>query len=124
MIQGYFLPSAPNVPVFSLLVSSEDAVTNPLFVLDTGFSGDLKVNPQTAEDLGLEPIASTDITIANGQTVRSKVALAYTSMEGIRNAVSVVIEEGTHLAGIGLFTKFGYKAIVDCKNRTVELHKA
>ena len=89
--------------------------------MDTGFTGDLKVNLKTAEELGLKPEGVQDITIANGQTVRCPVAIAYASMEGVRNVVSVVIEEGSQLAGIGLLTKFDCKASVDCKNRSVEL---
>ncbi|MDO8518048.1 MAG: hypothetical protein Q7S26_02040 [bacterium] len=123
MIKGFFLPDAPDVPVFPLFVSWGESVISGYFILDTGSTGDLKVSPETAVELGLEPLSVGKITIANGQTVKVPVALAYALMEGVRNPVSVVIEDGAQLAGIGLLTKFGYTAVVDCKNRTVELTK-
>ena len=91
MIKGFFLPNNSNVPIFSLIVASERFIVFPYFVLDTGFTGDLKVDPKTAEELGLIPIGVEDVTIANGQTVQSKVAFAYASMEGARNPISVII---------------------------------
>ena len=77
-----------------------------------------------AEELGLKAIGVGNITIANGQTIQAKFALAYALMEGAKEPVSIAIGEGSKLAGIGLFTKFGYKVVVDCKDRIVELHKA
>ncbi len=123
MIKGFFLPAAPDVPVFPLFVSWNDTTVSPFFILDTGSTGDLKITPEMARDLGLESTGVGKITIANGQTFETRIAVAYASMEGVREPVSIVIEEGSPLAGIGLFTKFGYKVVVDCQNRLVELHK-
>lgn len=96
---------------------------NPYFILDTGFSGDLKVSPKTAQELGLVPIGIEKVTVVHGEVVPTPVAVGYAAMEGAVNSVSILISRGSQLAGIGLFTKFGYKAMIDCKYRTVELVK-
>ena len=121
MIHGFFLDSHPDIPVFQLIISKDDLSVQPHVTLDTGFTGDIKVNPQTASDLGLQPIASEEVTVASGETIETPMAFALVSMEGIVHPVTVLVSPGSQLAGIGLFTKFGYKASVDCKNRTVEL---
>lgn len=123
MIQGFFLQNPPNTPVFQLVVAWGQSVLSPYFILDTGFSGDLKVSPNTAQELGLVATGVENVTDAQGQLVTTKIALGYVAMEGAINAVSIIISDGSQLAGIGLFTKFGYKTIVDCKYRTVGLLK-
>ena len=123
MIQGFWHPLSPNVPLIQLAVAWEQSVTDPYFLVDTGFSGDLKVTAKIAEDLGLEPIGIEPITNMNGEVVDTPVALGYVEMEGEKKAVSILISAGPHMAGIGLYTKFCYKVQVNCKNRTIELHK-
>lgn len=82
------------------------------------------VTPKIAVELGLKVTGVENIKIANGSIVNMSTALAVASMESKRNFVTVLIANSFPLAGISLFTKFGYKAIVDCKHRTVELHSA
>lgn len=123
MIKGRFIGTAPNIPVIQLIVAAGQSVQKPYFVLDTGFTGDLQISPQTAEDLQLTPTAVEKVKIANGDLIDTPIAEALVSMEGAINSVSVLISNGSELAGIGLLTKFGYKATVDCKYRTVELEK-
>ncbi len=123
MIKGFFHPTNPNIPIIQVAVAWGQSVTYPHFVLDTGFSGDLKVSKQVAQDLGLIPLATEPVTNMNGELVQAPVALAYAEMEGEKKTVSILILDGMHLAGIGLYTKFGHKIMLDCKNRTIELHK-
>ena len=99
------------------------SVLNPYFILDTGFSGDLQISPKTAEELGLKPSGVEGVRIADGSVVQTPVALAIAALEGNSTVATVLISNGSHLAGIGLLTKLGYKATVDCKYRTVELEK-
>ncbi|MFH0886669.1 MAG: hypothetical protein V1843_00730 [bacterium] len=61
--------------------------------------------------------------IADGSRVFMPSALALASMEGAVNRVDVLISKSNPLAGIGLLSKFGYKAIIDCKHRTIKLEK-
>jgi predicted aspartyl protease len=123
MIKGSFLPNIENVPVCSLIVSWNEVVVAPFFVVDTGFTGDLKIDRERAQGLRLMPTGVVNISNASGQTIACPIALAYVSMEGVRDIVSIIIEDGSPLVGIGLFTKFGYKITIDCKRRLVNLEK-
>ena len=121
MIKGGFYKNSPYIQV---IVAWGRAVQAPFFILDTGFTGDLMATPRIATELGLIVTGVENIQIADGSIVRIPTALALASMEGKSNLVTVLIQNSTPLAGISLFTKFGYKAIVDCKHITVELHSA
>ncbi|MBI2888852.1 MAG: hypothetical protein HYY10_02930 [Candidatus Liptonbacteria bacterium] len=123
MIRGVFVSNPPNLPFVQLVVAWGQSVVTPYFLLDTGFSGDLKVSRKTAEELGLSPSGIEKVTIANGVAIPTPIAVGYVSMEGAKSPVTILISDGLQLVGIGLLTKFGYKATVDCKHRTVELEK-
>lgn len=96
----------------------------PFLVLDTGFSGDLLVTPKMATELGLKTAGVTRARFANGQVMNVRSALALAAMEGVLNYVEVLIVEGIPLVGIDFLTKFGYRAIVDCKYKEVALEKS
>jgi len=120
MILGTFVE---NIPLIQVIVGWGQSVQSPYFVLDTGFTGDLQVTPKIATDLGLNIVGVTPTRIANGQVINTPTALALASMEGAVNRIQVLISKSMPLAGISLLSKFGYKAIVDCKYRTVTLEK-
>ncbi|PJE68434.1 hypothetical protein COU94_01910 [Candidatus Shapirobacteria bacterium CG10_big_fil_rev_8_21_14_0_10_38_8] len=93
----------------------------PLTILDAGFSGDLQITPKIAKELGLKSTNIVRVQIANGQIINVPVALAIVSMEGVKNYIQVLISESAPLLGISFLTKFSYKALVDCKNRKIQL---
>lgn len=95
----------------------------PFVILDTGFTGDLQVTPKIAKELNLQVVGVTKTQIANGQIIEVPVALAMAAMEGVVNYIQVLISESMPLAGISFLSKFGYKAAVDCKYRTVVLER-
>ncbi len=111
------------MPYVPITIAWGISVQRPVVVLDTGFTGDLLVTPQIAKDLGLEVKGVTHMQVANGDKVPLKMALALATMEGATNLVQVLISPGLSLIGISFLTKFGYKAIIDCKYRTVVLEK-
>ena len=121
MINGIFVG---NTPWISLIVAWGQSVKNQAFILDTGFTGDLQVTQKISQELSLKETGVEHVGIADGSEVLMPSALAIASMEGALNHVNVLISKGSPLAGIGLLSKFGYKAIVDCKHRTVSLEKA
>ena len=120
MVNGIF---SGNVPLVKIAVAWGQSVQTPLVVLDTGFTGDLQVTPKIAKELGLQVTGVTKAQIANGQIVDVPVALAIAAMEGAINYIQVMISESTPLIGISFLSKFGYKAMVDCKYKTVVLEK-
>lgn len=121
MVKGVFVE---NIPLIPTILAWGQSVQAPFVVLDTGFTGDLQVTPKIAGELGLQIVGVTKSRIANGQIVDVPTALAISSMEGAINYIQVLISESMPLAGIGFLTKFGYKAVVDCKYRTISLEKA
>ena len=121
MLSGIFIE---NTPWIQIKVNWGISVQTPFAILDTGFSGDLQVTPEIAKELNLSVTGVTKATIANGQTISVPVALAIASLEGGSHYIQVLISDSTPLAGIGLFSKFGYTAIVDCKVRDVALVKS
>ncbi|MDP3772260.1 MAG: hypothetical protein Q8Q94_02710 [bacterium] len=120
MVSGVFVE---NIPFIKVVVAWGQSVQAPFVVLDTGFTGDLQVTQKIAKELGLEVIGVTKTQIANGQVIEVPVALALAAMEGVLNYIQVLISESMPLAGISFLSKFGYKAIVDCKYRTVVLER-
>lgn len=121
MVRGQFYE---DIPFVQIIVAWGRAVQTPFFVMDTGFTGDLQVTPEIAKELGLQVTGVTSVRIANGAVIPVPVALALVSMEGATNYLNVLISESMPLAGISFLTKFGYKAVVDCKYRTVTLEKS
>ncbi|MBU1046010.1 hypothetical protein KJ616_02730 [Patescibacteria group bacterium] len=120
MISGVFVE---NIPLIKVVVAWGQSVQAPFVILDTGFTGDLQVTPKIATELGLKVVGVTKTQIANGQIIQVPVALAIASMEGAANYIQVLISNSFPLAGISFLTKFGYKALIDCKYRTVALEK-
>lgn len=120
MISGVFVE---NIPFIKVVVAWGQSVQAPFVVLDTGFTGDLQVTQEIAKELGLRVVGVTKTQIANGQIIEVPVALAIAAMEGATNYIQVLISNSMPLAGISFLSKFGYKATVDCKYRTVALER-
>lgn len=120
MVKGVF---TGNIPWVKVAVASGQSVQAPFVILDTGFTGDLQVTPKIAQELGLQVVGVIKARIANGQVAEVPTALAFAAMEGAVHYIQVLISEGFPLVGISFLTKFGYRAIVDCKYRSVALEK-
>ncbi len=121
MIVGKFLANSPYVPV--MLVNNGVEQT-PFFILDTGFAGDLLITVKIAKELKVIEVGKTFVTLAGGTNMEMPTGFVSAVFEGQPIEVQVLISEGMQLAGIGLLTKFGCRAIVDCKARTVEIETA
>lgn len=120
MVNGEFVE---NTPWIKVVVAWGQSVQASLFILDTGFTGDLQVTPKIAQELGLQVTGVTKTQIANGDIVDVPVALAMASMEGAKNYIEVLISNSSPLAGISFLSKFSYRATVDCKYKTVFLNR-
>jgi predicted aspartyl protease len=123
MIEGSFLDFHP-LPTVKVLVKFDETVVYSQFVLDTGFSGDLKVDPQTAAGLGIENLGTKYIHNANGQRVLVGFAYGFAELENKKKSVEIIVADGPHLLGIGFLAVFGYKSVVDCKNWICHLELA
>jgi len=121
MVKGIFIE---NTPLVKIAVAWGRVVRTPLVILDTGFTGDLQVTSKLAKELGLRVTGVIPTQVANGQVVETAVAFGLAAIEGMVNRIQVLISENIPVIGISFLSKFGYKAIVDCKNKTVILEKA
>ena len=110
-VRGFFVQ--PNTPVIQITLGSGYGVQRPYVVLDTGFTGDLQVTPQIAQELNLIVTGVTPVRTATGDVANLPTANAIVSMEGITNYVQVLISRGFPLAGISFLVKFRYRALVD-----------
>ncbi len=120
MVEGFM---NGNVPLITIAVTNNKNVLDITFTLDTGFTEDLLVTPEIASELELDIENFSELYVANGEKVTLNFANSYAIMENSRKRVQVLISNGIPLLGIGFLTKFGYKAIIDCKERTVVLEK-
>ncbi len=118
MIHGVFVG---NSPLIRVAIGSRQSVQTPFVILDTGFTGDLQVTPDIANELELEVIGVTRAQIANGEVIDIPVAQAIAAMEGVMRSIEVLIADGMPLVGINFLTKFCYTAILDCKEKTITL---
>jgi len=124
MIHGRFAVDRDLPYVQVGLVLGRDTVYEE-FVLDTGFSGDLKIDEQTAADLGIVATQSDmPFMNANGERIFTDVAQGFAEMEGRRAPIRILVGSGMPLVGSRLFSVFGYRAVVDYKDRTVRLERA
>ena len=122
MIKGEFINK--NVPVVKVAIASGQSVQTPYFLLDTGFTGDIQVTPEIAKELRLEIVSVTKTGIASGEIINVPTALAFSTMEGVSRVVNVLIANSRFpFIGISFLKKFDYKAIVDCKHKTVVLKR-
>jgi predicted aspartyl protease len=119
MIKGSFFNKS--IPMVQATIIWGPLIQDPFFVLDTGFTGDLQVTPKIAKELGLKIDNIIEAKIATGQLVTVPTASAIASMEGVTNFVQVIISNSMPLMGISFLEKFKYKAIIDCKLKTVLL---
>jgi len=120
MYEGTF---SDNVPLISIALRRKKVVEIIDFVLDTGFSESLQITPEIADSLGLKRKSASLVEIADGQIITVPTSYLKVEMEGIKKSVQVMVSYGTPLAGIELFTQFGYTVIVDCKKREIFLKK-
>lgn len=120
MIQGTFIG---NTPWIEIIIGWRQISKRILAVLDTGFTGDLQITPQAANELSLEVSNTIKVQIANGQTIQAPVVTAVSEMEGETKYIQALLSNGTPLVGINFLRRFSYKAVVDCKGRKISLNR-
>lgn len=112
-----------NQPLISLAVGWSLGIQEIVALIDTGFSGELKVSPTLASQLGLETTHAEPVTLADETTVNIPASLAVVSMENTKDIVSVLIAHGIPIIGVGLLKRFGYALHIDFKKDALILQK-
>ena len=112
-----------NRPLISLIVGWNLGVQEIIALVDTGFTGELKVSPAVASQLGLQTTHTEPVRLADENTVNMPASLALVSMEGVRNVVNVLIAQGIPIIGVGLLRRFGYALNIEFKYNSLILQK-
>lgn len=120
MLNGYIKDDKPILPIE---IGWSGHVQNVLALVDTGFTGELKIPPSMAEQLGIQITDTRKVVWGDGRETLIRSGFAYVSMEGTKKPVSVLIDEGTLLAGTRLFKNFGYTMTIDFPNEQFELER-
>lgn len=120
MIKGVI---SNNRPLISLVVAWKLSVQEIVALVDTGFTGELKISPEQALKLGLQTTHTEPVRLANEQTINVPASLARCSMEGRANTVNVIISAGLPTIGVSLLREFGYDLHINFKRDTLVLKK-
>ena len=120
MIHGAIYNNRPLIP---LTIARQLKVQDVTALIDTGFTGELKISSKEAKSLGIETTHTELVTLADEKTVDMAAGLAEVSMEGLQIAVEVLISEGDPIIGVGLLRKFGYILTINFPASTVSLKR-
>lgn len=120
MLSGHIKNNQPIIPV---TVAWKLNLQEIVALVDTGFTGELKVSKATAKALGLEVFAVRYIALGDGHLVQWETSLAFVSLEGIMKSVSVLIGDGQEIIGVSLLRNFGYSLIMDFEANSFVLQK-
>ncbi len=112
-----------NRPLISLIVGWELGVQEIVALVDTGFTGELKISPEKVSELGLEVTHTEPVKLADENVVNMQASLALISMESVVNMVNVLISKGMPIIGVGLLRKYGYALNMDVKYNSLVLQK-
>ncbi|HLC63736.1 MAG TPA: hypothetical protein VJK25_00100 [Patescibacteria group bacterium] len=112
-----------NRPLISLIVGWKLGVQEIIALVDTGFTGELKISPEKVRELGLQTTHTEKVTLADENIVDMEASLALVSMEGITNVVNVLIAKGIPIIGVGLLRRFRYALNMDVKYNALILQK-
>lgn len=92
-------------------------------LVDTGFTGELKLSPEKILELGLQITHAEPVTLADENTVSMPASLAVVSMEDLRSVVNVLISRGIPVIGVGLLKRFGYTLNIDFRYNNLILQR-
>ena len=112
-----------NRPLISLVVGWKLGVQELIALVDTGFTGELKISPEKALELGLQTTHTERVTLADENEIFMQASLALVDMEGIANVVNVLISKGIPIIGVGLLRRYSYALNMDVKYNSLILQK-
>lgn len=112
-----------NRPLISLVVGWQLMTQEIVALVDTGFTGELKLSPKSANELGLRTTHTETILLADEKPIDMPAGLALVSMEGNQKVVDVLIGEGESIIGVGLLKKFQYNLNINFNLNNLTLEK-
>lgn len=97
-----------NRPLIRLTVGWKLGVQEIIALVDTGFTGELKISSEKASELGLQTTHTERVILADENEVYMQGSLAVVSLEGIANVVNVLISKGIPIIGMNFLRRYGY----------------
>ena len=98
-----------NKPLISVEIGWLRGAQQVSALVDTGFTGELKISTMQAKQLGLEISYVGGVLLGNDEEVDMDGAFAFISMEGATKVVEVLVSKGEPIIGVELLRKFGYE---------------
>lgn len=121
MIQGVLHNNRPLIP---LVIGWKQNIQDILVLIDTGFTGELKISLKRAKELGLNITHAEKVSLADDRQINMEASIALVSMEKTVNTVNVLISNGElPIIGVGLLKRFGYTLKIDFKHDILHLQK-
>lgn len=120
MIRGHIIK---NRPFIGLTVAWKESVQDVVVLIDTGFTGEIKITKEVATDLNLEVTGVTNVQLGDRQEAIMATALALVSISGVSRVVTVLIGEGDVLVGMGLLKKFNCLLTLNFANNTLQIER-
>ncbi len=121
MIEGIIVD---NTPYVRIKLIGRELDHYEWFILDTGFTGELHIPNHLVHKLELKLSTSSSFIMGNGKWGKFITSKVVASLVNDSRKLDVIISEGSALAGVGFLYKFGYRAILDGKYKTINLEKA
>lgn len=112
-----------NRPLISITIGSRLGVQEIVALIDTGFTGELKLPEKKASELGLVLTHTERIRLADDSEIDMPASLVLVSMEGVRDTISTLISRGMPIIGVGLLKRFKYILNIDFKHDILTLNK-
>ncbi len=112
-----------NRPLISLTIGWRSKTQDVTALIDTGFTGELKISQKEANELGVQVTHTEPVTLADEKTVDMAAGLAMVSMEGTQKTMEVLISDGMPIIGVGLLKKFGYILNINFPGSIVSLRR-
>ena len=112
-----------NRPYITLIVGGKDNTQQIPAVIDTGFTGQLKIPLILVRDLNLQLTHTESVKVADGRSTNMSACLVNVSLEGRIDSINAIVSPGEVLAGMGLLKKFRYILEIDFPKNKLKLFK-
>jgi predicted aspartyl protease len=110
MLHGRIYEDRPLLPI---TIGWKENLQEVIVLVDTGYTGEVKLTPQQVKELGIEVTHTRDVRYGDGKPVSREYGIARVSLEGTQKTASVLIDEGVSVIGVQLLRDFGYTLTVD-----------
>lgn len=121
MLTGYIKDDKPFIPID---VGLGQNVQTLIALVDTGFTGELKMPNGVAQSLGITTNVVKDLLLGNSEPIPHGVGRVHVAMEKMKKEVEVLVGKGPILLGVKLLRNFGYTLKMDFAGNIFYLERA